>query len=94
MRGIENISNKKIVLTGASSGIGYELLKLLADPKLGNTILAVSQATQTAGFEPVVDADGNVTKTAAAVALDAAFGNLETVEEATLVEWLSTAQNG
>ena len=29
MRGIENISNKKIVLTGASSGIGYELLKLL-----------------------------------------------------------------
>lgn len=58
------------------------------------TILAVSQATQTAGFEPVVDADGNVTKTAAAVALDAAFGNLETVEEATLVEWLSAAQNG
>ena len=58
------------------------------------TILAVSQATQTAGFEPVVDADGNVTKSAAAVALDAAFGNLETVGEATLVEWLSAAQNG
>lgn len=58
------------------------------------TILAVSQATQTAGFESVLDADGNVTKTAAAVALDAAFGDLETIDEALLIEWLSAAQNG
>lgn len=41
--GRENISNKKIVLTGASSGIGLELLKLLSEPSLGNTILAVSR---------------------------------------------------
>ncbi len=41
--GKENISNKKIVLTGASSGIGLEILKLLARPELGNTILAVSR---------------------------------------------------
>lgn len=57
-------------------------------------ILAVSQAVQAAGFEPVKDADGNVTKTAAAVALDAAFGNLETVDDTTLSEWLNAAQNG
>lgn len=55
------------------------------------TILAVSQAVQTAGFEPELDANGNVAKTAAAVALDAAFGNLETIDEATLVEWLTAA---
>ena len=36
------IDNKKIVLTGASSGIGLEVLKLLAKGK-GNTILAVSR---------------------------------------------------
>ncbi len=41
--GKENISNKKIILTGASSGIGLEILKLLAAPDLGNTILAVSR---------------------------------------------------
>lgn len=58
------------------------------------TILAVSQATQTAGFEPVKDGDGNVIKTASAVALDAAFGDLETIDEATLIEWLSAAQDG
>lgn len=34
------ISNKKIVLTGADSGIGYEILKLLASEK-SNKILAV-----------------------------------------------------
>ncbi|MBR2048725.1 MAG: SDR family NAD(P)-dependent oxidoreductase [Oscillospiraceae bacterium] len=56
MKGIENISNKKIVLTGASSGIGYELLKLLADPALHNTILAVSRTSEQklAGFAPNV----------------------------------------
>ena len=36
------INNKTIVLTGASSGIGLEVLKLLAKGK-GNTILAVSR---------------------------------------------------
>lgn len=41
------------------------------------TILAVSQGTQTAGFS------------SAAEALDTAFGDLETVSEETLVEWLS-----
>ena len=56
------------------------------------SILAVSQAVQTAGFEPVKDTDGNVTKTAAAVALDAAFGNLEDIQAETLIEWLSAAK--
>lgn len=46
------------------------------------TILAVSQGTQTAGFD------------SAEQALNAAFGNLETVEESVLVGWLSAAQNG
>lgn len=36
------IENKKIVLTGASSGIGLEVLKILAKGK-GNIILAVSR---------------------------------------------------
>ena len=43
MRGIENISNKTMVLTGASSGIGYQLLKRFAAPELNNRILAVSR---------------------------------------------------
>lgn len=55
------------------------------------TILALSQGVQTAGFEPVLDADGNVVKSAAAVALDAAFGDLETVSDEVLIEWLSAA---
>ncbi len=41
--GKENISNKKIILTGATSGIGLEVLKLLSKPELNNTILAVSR---------------------------------------------------
>ena len=36
------IDNKTIVLTGASSGIGFEVLKLLAQGK-GNRILAVAR---------------------------------------------------
>lgn len=59
-------------------------------------VLAISQATQTAGFEPIVDDAGNITKTAAAVALDAAFGdltNINDVTDAELIEWLSNAQN-
>ena len=36
------IDNKSIVLTGASSGIGFEVLKLLARGK-GNRILAVAR---------------------------------------------------
>lgn len=48
------IDNKTIVLTGASSGIGLECLKLLAQGK-GNTILAVSRhADKLAGFAPNV----------------------------------------
>ena len=43
---LENISNKKMVLTGASSGIGAALLKIFADPKLNNTILAVSRTSE------------------------------------------------
>ena len=44
------IDNKTIVLTGASSGIGLETLKLLAQGK-GNRILAVSRhATGIMGF--------------------------------------------
>ena len=46
MKGIENISNKKMVLTGATSGIGYQLLKRFADPALNNTILAVSRSAE------------------------------------------------
>lgn len=45
------------------------------------TILALSQATQTAGFEDAEEA------------LNAAFGNLETIDEAKLVEWLSAVNN-
>ena len=46
----EMIDNKTIVLTGASSGIGLETLKLLAQGK-GNRILAVSRhATGIMGF--------------------------------------------
>ena len=41
------------------------------------TILALSQATQVAGFDNAADA------------LDTVFGNLETIDEATLIEWLS-----
>lgn len=41
------------------------------------TILAVSQGTQTAGF------------TSAEQALNEAFGNVETVDEATLIDWLN-----
>ena len=40
------------------------------------TILALSQATQTAGFATAEEA------------LNKAFGNLETMDEATLIEWL------
>ena len=36
------ITNKRIVLTGASSGIGFEVLRLLAKEG-SNTILAVSR---------------------------------------------------
>ena len=44
------------------------------------TIIALSQGTQTAGFD------------SAEQALNAAFGDLETIEEAKLVEWLRAAQ--
>lgn len=49
------ITNKKIVLTGASSGIGLEVLKLLAAGE-GNTILAVSRhaVEKLTGFAPNV----------------------------------------
>ena len=40
------IKNSKIVLTGASSGIGFEMLKMLADPKNGNTILTASRTAE------------------------------------------------
>lgn len=46
MRGIKNISHKNIVLTGTSSGIGCEVLRQLADPKLCNTIIAVSRTSE------------------------------------------------
>lgn len=44
------IENKKIVLTGASSGIGLEVLKLLAKGK-GNIILAVSRHAEERLFD-------------------------------------------
>lgn len=44
------IENKKIVLTGASSGIGLEVLKLLAKGK-GNMIIAVSRHAQERLFD-------------------------------------------
>ena len=56
MKRIENISNKNIVLTGTSSGIGRELLRQLADPKLNNTILAVSRTSE----EKLKDCAANV----------------------------------
>lgn len=40
------IKNSKIVLTGASSGIGFEMLKMLAEPSLGNTILTASRTAE------------------------------------------------
>lgn len=46
------------------------------------SILAVSQAAQTAGFS------------SAEQALNEAFGNLETIDETKLIEWLSATQNG
>ena len=46
------------------------------------TILALSQGTQTAGFGSAKEA------------LDTAFGDLATVSDDVLVEWLSAAQNG
>lgn len=46
MLGVKNISNKNIVLTGTSSGIGKEVLRQLSDPKLGNNILAVSRTSE------------------------------------------------
>ena len=49
------IENKKIVLTGASSGIGLEVLKLLAKGK-GNIILAVSRSAE----EKLADFGSNV----------------------------------
>ena len=48
------IENKNIVLTGASSGIGLEILKILKDGR-GNRILAVSRHTESLeGFAPNV----------------------------------------
>lgn len=48
------VQGKKIVLTGASSGIGLEILKLFAKGE-GNTILAVSRhADRLEGFAPNV----------------------------------------
>ncbi len=44
------IENKKIVLTGASSGIGLEVLKLLAKGK-GNVIIAVSRHAEQRLFD-------------------------------------------
>ncbi|MGI6072224.1 MAG: SDR family NAD(P)-dependent oxidoreductase [Lachnospiraceae bacterium] len=38
------ITNKKIVLTGASSGIGKEVLGLICAPELGNQIIAASRS--------------------------------------------------
>ena len=56
MKGIENISNKTMVLTGTTSGIGAVLLKLFSDPALNNTILAVSRSAEEklAGYAPNV----------------------------------------
>jgi len=48
-------------------------------------VLVVSQAVQTAGFAPELDANGNVVKTAAEVALDDAFGDIS----ATNHPWLN-----
>ena len=48
------------------------------------TILALSQATQTAGFEDV-NGDGS----AAAEALDRSFGDLETIPAETIIEWFT-----
>lgn len=59
-------------------------------------ILAVSQGTQTAGFEPVIGDGGAIEKTAAAVALDAAFGKLDgdgAVDDEKLIEWLTATKN-
>ena len=48
------ITGKRIVLTGASSGIGYEVLKLLAKGP-GNRILAVARHVDNLeGFAPNV----------------------------------------
>ncbi|MBE6827863.1 MAG: SDR family NAD(P)-dependent oxidoreductase [Ruminococcaceae bacterium] len=49
------IDNKNIVLTGASSGIGFEVLKLLVQGR-GNRILAVSRTAE----EKLSDFDVNV----------------------------------
>ena len=43
---ISEISGKTIVITGASSGIGRELLEKLADPAKGNRVLATSRTIE------------------------------------------------
>lgn len=65
MIGVKNISNKNIVLTGASNGIGFEVLRQLSKPELGNTILAASRSAEERlkDFAPnVVPIDVDITK--------------------------------
>jgi short-subunit dehydrogenase len=40
------IKNSKIVITGSTSGIGFEMMKMLAEPELGNTILTCSRTAE------------------------------------------------
>lgn len=65
---------------------GNEVTDLFGDEY---TILAVSQAVQTTGFEPELDANGNVAKTAAEVALDTAFGEVNAANAAAWFEAIS-----
>lgn len=72
------INNKKIVLTGASSGIGFEVLKLIAAEK-SNKILAVSRHSEEvlAGFaENVIPFNADVSS---AEGVDSIFSKADEV---------------
>ena len=74
---ITGIENKNIVLTGASSGIGLEVLKILVKGK-GNRILAVSRHA-----EELAELGGNVTPfscdVSSAAGVDAIFDKAEEI---------------
>ncbi len=54
-------------------------------------VLALSQAVQTAGFDDVKDAEGNVIKSAAQVALEAGFGEITEDNIDKVAEWFDAA---
>jgi len=70
----QDVSDPSLKQIFLSPNANNEVATLFGDDY---TILALSQGAQTAGFDT------------AKAALDAAFGDVETIDEATLIEWLS-----